>query len=91
MYRLEGDKLLSVYLLGGLTGAALYLLAYNTIPVFENSNSILLGASGSVFAILVAIAFYDPERELMLPLIGTFKLKYVAVFMCYRQMTFPFK
>lgn len=80
LYHLEGDKLLGVYLLGGLSGALLYIIAYNTLPVFENSNSILLGASGSVFAILVAIAFYDPDRELMMPLIGTFKLKYVAAF-----------
>ncbi len=79
-YHLEGDKLLSVYLLGGLAGAALYLVSYNLIPVFENSRSILVGASGSIFSILVAIAFYDPDREIMLPLVGTYKLKYVAAF-----------
>ena len=80
LYHLEGDKLLSVYLLGGLAGGALYVAAYNIFPVFLNSNSILLGASGSVFAILVAIAFYDPDRKLLLPLIGSYKLKYVAAF-----------
>jgi hypothetical protein len=80
MYHLEGDKLLSVYLLGGLAGAALYLIAYNVLPVFEGSNSILVGASGSIFAILVAIAFYDPDREIMLPLVGSYKLKYIAAF-----------
>ena len=80
LYHLENDKLLSVYLLGGLAGAFLYLVAYNVIPVFANKNSILLGASASVFAILVAIAFYDPDREILIPLLGSFKLKYVAVF-----------
>jgi len=65
LYHLEGDKLLSVYLLGGLAGAILYVAAYNIFPIFENSNSILLGASGSVFAILVAIAFYDPNPVVM--------------------------
>ncbi len=80
LYHLEGDKLLSVYLLGGIAGAALYIISYNTIPVFENANSILLGASASVFAILVAVAFYDPDREIMLPLVGTYKLKYIAAF-----------
>lgn len=80
LYHLEGDKLLGVYLLGGIAGAALYIISYNTIPVFENSNSILLGASASVFAVLTAGAFYDPDREIMLPLVGTFKLKYVAIF-----------
>ncbi len=80
LWQLEGDKLLGVYLMGGLAGAALYLLAYNVLPVFENSNSILLGASASVFAILVAIAFYDPDRAIMLPFFGSFKLKYIALF-----------
>ncbi len=80
LYHLEGDKLLGVYLLGGLAGAALYVISYNVFPVFENDNSILLGASASVFAVLTAGAFYDPDREIMLPLVGTFKLKYVAIF-----------
>jgi len=79
-YHLDGDKLLSVYILGGLAGAALYLISYNVLPAFENSGSILVGASGSIFSILVAIAFYDPDREIMLPLVGTYKLKYVAGF-----------
>lgn len=80
LYQFEGNKLLSVYLLGGLMAAAFYVVAYNIFPVFEASNSILLGASGSVFAILVAAAFYDPDRQIMLPLIGTFPLKYIAAF-----------
>ncbi len=80
MYHLEGDKLLSVYILGGLAGAALYVVAYNIFPGLKNSNGLLLGASASIFAILVAISFYDPDREIMVPLIGTFKLKYVTTF-----------
>lgn len=77
---LDGDKLLSVYLLGGFSGAFLYLFAYNFIPVLESSNAVLLGASGSIYAILVAIAFYDPNREIMLPLVGSYKLKYIVAF-----------
>ena len=80
LYHLEGEKLLSVYLLGGLAGAAFYIVSYNIFPVFESVNAILLGASASVFAILVAIAFYDPDREIRLFFIGTFPLKYVAAF-----------
>lgn len=77
---LDGDKLLSVYLLGGLAGAFLYLLAYNFIPGLESSNAVLLGASGSIYAILVAVAFYDPDREIMLPLVGSYKIKYIVAF-----------
>lgn len=80
LYRLEGDKLLSVYLMGGLAGALFYVVSYNIFPVFESVNGLLLGASASVFAILVAIAFYDPNNEIHLSFIGTFQLKYVALF-----------
>ena len=44
---LNERKLLSVYLLGGIAGGLLFVLAFNVFPVFENSisNSIALGAS----------------------------------------------
>lgn len=80
LYHFEGRKLISVYLLGGLAGAAFYFIAYNVFPVFSSSIGLLLGASASVFAIIVAVAFYDPERELHLFFIGRFPLKYVAAF-----------
>ncbi|WP_297098128.1 rhomboid family intramembrane serine protease [uncultured Draconibacterium sp.] len=80
LYHFEGDKMLGVYLMGGLWGAFLYIIAYNFIPVFDSANAILLGASASIFAILVAVAFYDPNREIHLFFIGRFPLKYVAAF-----------
>ncbi len=80
LYRLDGDKLLSVYLLGGLWGAFFYIVAYNVFPVFESVNGLLMGASASVFAILVSIAFYDPNNEILLPFIGQVRLKYIALF-----------
>ena len=80
LYRLEGSKLLSVYLLGGISGAVFYVVSYNLFPVFESVNGLLLGASASVFAILVAIAFYDPNNEIHLSFIGSFQLKYIALF-----------
>src|SRR5680860_435310 len=36
-YHFEGSKLLSVYLLGGLSGAFLYVIAYNLFPVFQST------------------------------------------------------
>ena len=80
LYQFEGDKLLGVYLLGGLAGALLYVLAFNIFPAFASVNAILLGASAAVFAILVAIAVYDPQREIHLFFIGRFPLKYIAAF-----------
>jgi membrane associated rhomboid family serine protease len=80
MMQFEGQKLLSVYLIGGIMGALFYVASYNLFPVFENTNSILMGASASVIAILVAIAVYNPNHEIHLFLIGRFPLKYLALF-----------
>ena len=80
LYRLDSGKLLSVYLMGGISGAVFYVAAYNIFPVFQQVEGLLLGASASVYAILVAVAVYDPDMELHLSFIGTFKLKYVAAF-----------
>ncbi len=79
---LNPKKLLSVYLLGGLAGAALYILAYNLFPVFANelAYSQALGASAAVLAILIAIATFVPDYTVRLFLIGTVKLKHIAIF-----------
>jgi len=78
------QKLLSIYLLGGLAGAALYLLAYNTLPAFSPSPfnpSLILGASGAVMAIVLAIATYLPNYTINLMFIGPVRLKYLALAM----------
>ena len=76
-------KLLSTYLLGGFFGGVLYVLFYNIFPVFDQvkGNSIALGASASVMAIVVATATYQPERRMHLILIGPVKIVYIALFM----------
>lgn len=76
---LDGKKLLSVYILGGISGALLYILAYNLFPAFLHVNAIAIGASASVYAITFAIAFFVPNYEILLFLIGKVKLKYLAV------------
>ncbi len=80
LHHFEGEKLLSVYLMGGLAGSFIYILAFNIFPAFTQVNSIMLGASASVFAILMAVAVYDPNREIHLFFIGRFPLKYISAF-----------
>ena len=78
---LGNDKLWTTYLLGGLSGGALYDLAYNLFPVFETieQGSKLLGASAGVIAILIATATLLPDYMLQLMIFGNVKLKYVAI------------
>ena len=74
-------RLLSVYLLGGLSGAVLYIAAFNLIPVFQPlvPVSIALGASASVYAIVIATSAYVPDYSIGLLFIGRVKLKYIAI------------
>jgi len=78
---MTGKQLLNVYLLGGFAGAALYIMAFNIFPAFDNilPLSIALGASASVLAIVVATAVYVPDYTVYLMFLGPVKLKYIAV------------
>ncbi|MDX9880940.1 MAG: rhomboid family intramembrane serine protease [Prolixibacteraceae bacterium] len=77
----DGQKLLSVYLLGGISGGLFYLLAYNLFPAFENVlvASQLLGASAAVIAIVIAVGVYVPNHVIYLMFIGPVKMKYIAL------------
>ncbi|WP_106830301.1 rhomboid family intramembrane serine protease [Parabacteroides pacaensis] len=71
-----------LYILGGLAGAFLFILAYNLFPYFEKmvTSSFLMGASASVMAIVFAISFYRKDYEIGLLFIGRIKLIYLAIF-----------
>jgi membrane associated rhomboid family serine protease len=76
------DRLVATYLLGGLAGAIFFIVSYNIFPVFREVKSISLaiGASASVLSIFVAIAVYMPNYRLPLLIIGSIRLKYIALF-----------
>ncbi len=86
---LTGKQLLNVYLLGGLSGAFLYILAFNIFPAFSQVApvSIALGASAAVLAIVVATAVYVPNYTIYLMFLGPVKLKYIALFSIILDMT----
>lgn len=79
---LDQRKLVSLYLLGGLAGAAMYIGVFNLFPAFATSVNIssALGASAAVMAIVIATAVYLPDMELYLLFLGKIKLKYLAIF-----------
>ncbi|GAB4293426.1 MAG: rhomboid family intramembrane serine protease [Marinilabiliales bacterium] len=80
---LDEKKLLGLYIIGGLIGAAFFIAAFNLFPVFRNLSSvpIALGASAAVMAIVVAISFFAPDYRVYLIFIGPVKLKYIALVM----------
>ena len=78
---LGNKKILPLYILGGLAGAVIYLLAYNLLPVFKPQVdvSMMLGASASIFAVVFAAATIAPDYEIRLMFLGIVKIKYIAV------------
>jgi membrane associated rhomboid family serine protease len=78
---LDGKKLVGVYVLGGLSGAFLYILAYNIFPVFfkQLEMSYALGASAAVMAIVISISVYVPNYSVYLLFIGRVKIIYIAI------------
>ncbi|UCG28198.1 MAG: rhomboid family intramembrane serine protease [Bacteroidales bacterium] len=78
---LDQKKLVSVYLLGGLVGAVLYIISFNVFPVFQNvvEESVALGASAAVIAVVIAIVIYVPNHTVYLLFIGPVKIKYIGI------------
>lgn len=75
------QQLLANYLLGGLSGALLFVLVYALVPQLSQQAAVLVGASAAVTAIGVAVATYKPNFEMPLLLIGPVKLKYLVLVM----------
>jgi membrane associated rhomboid family serine protease len=77
---LGSDKLIALYVLGGLTGGLLYIGMYNTIPYFIAQPSTLVGASAAVYAVVTAVATLLPNYTFFLLFLGPVRIKYIAAF-----------
>ncbi len=82
MEYLGSRKLANIYILGGIAGAALYVLMYNVAPYFQEALPVsrMMGASAGVYAIVVAAATLAPNTSFHLILLGPVKIKYIAIF-----------
>jgi membrane associated rhomboid family serine protease len=77
-------RTIGLYLMGGLTGALFFVLAFNTLPIFTAGSAAaittLVGASAATMAIIVATATLLPDFTISLIFIGPVKLKWLALF-----------
>lgn len=78
-----GEKrIIYMYVLGGIVSAAFQVLATNFIPWFQVSMySGLIGASGAVYAVFMAVSFYRPMTPIMLFGLFEVRLIYIALFL----------
>ena len=81
LYFFSARHLRGLYIIGGLAGGILYVIAYNVFPLFapQVSQSLLVGASASILAIVVATAVKEPNYRLRLLFIGNISMKWLAV------------
>ena len=80
---LGSDKLIAMYVLGGLAGALVYLFMFNTVPFYiDRSHDFpgMVGASAAIYAIVVGAATLLPDYTFFLMFIGPVRIKYIAAF-----------
>lgn len=75
---LIGDKkVLPIYLMGGIAGAIMFILAFQFAP--NVNGTIAIGASAAVLSIAVVAAMVAPDYNIPLILLGNVRLKYIVL------------
>jgi len=77
-------RFLTIYLLGGIFGGLTFVLMYFLLPAFKG-NSVLLGASAAVNAIIIFIATYSPNTPIRVFMFNL-KLWHIAAFVVLRDL-----
>jgi len=86
---LGDQRAISLYVIGGIVGGLFYVLFYNLIPFYHDrvDHSLLIGASGGVFAIVVGAATFMPNYTFFLLFIGPVKIKWIALIYVFISFT----
>ncbi len=79
---LGNPKTYQAYFMGAIAGGLVYMISYHVFPYLIPSleYSTARGASAGVLSVVFATATLLPEYELSLFLIGSVRLKYIALF-----------
>lgn len=76
----DGRRLFFTYLLGGLAGGALEIIAHLIFPgMYEQSTSVV-GASGAVMALFILLSFSQPQLKVSLFGLISVRLIWLALF-----------
>lgn len=73
----NGDRLLYTYILAGIGGGIFEIIVRQIFPIYEGHDVAIVGASGSVMGIFMALAFYRPNIEVQL--FGIFPVKLIIL------------
>lgn len=76
----SGKQLLITYILGGIFGGIAEIAVQSIFYSTENNGALVIGASGSIMAIFIAVAFHSPQTQLLLFGKFSIRLYYLAIF-----------
>ncbi len=72
------EKVISLYILGGLFGAFFFCASANFLPYGAGGTHYAMGASAATMAIVAGAATLAPDYNMRLLFIGDVKIKYIA-------------
>ncbi len=76
----SGKQLLITYILGGIFGGIAEIAVQSNFYSTENNGALVIGASGSIMAIFIAVAFHSPQTQLLLFGKFSIRLYFLAIF-----------
>ena len=75
----NAKQFLTYLFLGIISGGLIYIISYNSLPGLQTQESLLVGASAGVMAVVIGVASHIPQYSLRFRFIGNIKLLYIAV------------
>ncbi|MEO0338960.1 MAG: rhomboid family intramembrane serine protease [Bacteroidota bacterium] len=75
---LGNQRVLPLYLIGGLAGSILYFITYNLLPYGADGGGIAYGASAAVMAVVTGAGTIAPDYVIRLLFLGNVRLKYLV-------------
>lgn len=80
-------RLLHLYIIGGLTGNLTEILAHLIFPALQGSSFSVVGASGAIMAIFMALAFAQPQLKVQLFGIFPLRIYMLALFFFLKDLS----
>lgn len=76
---LNNQRVLPIYIFGGLSGALFFSLSENLLFGLSGSSTLLVGATASRLCMIFVAATLSPDYSMRLILLGNVKIKYIAL------------
>lgn len=79
-------QLFGVYILSAVFSGVIFLLGYNFLPALSQVTTSMVGASGAIMAILLAVTTYQPFMDVRLMFFGKVKLWQITIVLLFLDL-----